>query len=120
MLKKFEISGVHSVVDDNLRKYVTKKIGHMDKYMSRHCRDSAHAEVHLKEAKARNNDHATCEITMHLPKADIIIKETTMNMYAAVDISEAKLKQQLKKYKDLHGGTTHRRLFARARPITEI
>ena len=35
-------------------------------------------------------------------------------MYAAVDIVEAKLKQQLQKYKDRHGnGKTHRRLFAR-------
>jgi ribosome-associated translation inhibitor RaiA len=35
-------------------------------------------------------------------------------MYAAIDIVEAKLKQQLRKYKDLHhGGTMHRRLFAR-------
>jgi len=35
MLKKFEIRGVHAVIDDNLRKYVTKKIGRLDKYMSR-------------------------------------------------------------------------------------
>jgi ribosome-associated translation inhibitor RaiA len=35
-------------------------------------------------------------------------------MYAAVDIVEAKLKQQLKKYKDLHmSGKLHRRLMAR-------
>jgi len=35
-------------------------------------------------------------------------------MYAAVDIAEAKLKQQLQKYKDLHGsGRSKRQLFAR-------
>jgi ribosomal subunit interface protein len=119
MLQKFEIRGVHAVIDDNLRKYVTRKIGHMDKYMSHHCRDSAHAEVHLKESKSSNNNHATCEITMHLPKETINVKESTLNMYAAVDIAEAKLKQRLRKYKDLHSGTAHRHLFARFHPTTD-
>lgn len=116
MLQKFEIQGVHRTVDANLRKYVTKKIGGIDRYLSRHNRESAHAEVHLKEGKTKNNNHCTCEVTMHLPKQTIIIKESALNMYAAVDIVEAKLKQQLQKYKDLHhSGKMHRHLFGRWR-----
>lgn len=114
MLQKFEIQGVHYDIDDNLRKYVTKKIGGLDKYLSKHNRASAHAEVHLKEAKAKNNANCSCEVTMHLPGETINVTERALNMYAAVDIMEAKLKQQLKKYKDLHGnGKLHRRLAAR-------
>lgn len=114
MLQKFEIQGVHTTVDDKLRAYVTKKIGNIDKYISRHGRASAHAEVHLKEGKTKNNNHRTCEVTMHLPQQTIVIKESAINMYAAVDIVEAKLKVQLQKYKDLHGnGKTHRHMFAR-------
>lgn len=116
MLQKLEIQGVHAVVDDKLRAYVTRKIGGLDRYISRHSRESAHAEVHLKETKTKNNDHCRCEITLYLPQQTIIIKENALNMYAAVDIVEAKLKQQLQKYKDLHGnGKTHRHLFARLR-----
>lgn len=114
MLQKFEIRGVHRTVDDNLRKYVTKKIGGLDKYISRHSRASAHAEVHLKEGKTKNNNHCLCEVTMYLPKQTIVIKENALNIYAAVDIVEAKLKQQLQKYKDLHGsGKLHRHLSGR-------
>lgn len=114
MLKKFEISGMHTTVDNLLKKYVIKKIGGLDRYISRHARDSAHAEVHLKEHKVKNNNRFTCEVTMHLPHQTIVIKENALNMYAAVDIVEAKLKQQLQKYKDLHSnGKMHRRLFAR-------
>lgn len=114
MLQKFEITGIHSTVDANLRKYVTKKIGGLDKYLSRHSRLSAHTEVHLKEGKAKDNNHCTCEVTMHVPQQTIVVKESALNMYAAVDIVEAKLKQQLKKYKDTHSdGKLHRRLFAR-------
>lgn len=114
MLKKFEMRGVHVTLDDNLRKYVTRKIGRLDRYLPRASRECAHVEVQLKESKASNNDHCTCEVTMYLPKETIVIKESTLNMYAAVDIVEAKLKQQMRKYKDLHhSGAMRRRLFAR-------
>lgn len=114
MLQKFEVRGVHMKLDDNLTKYVTRKLGRMDKYLSRHSRESAHAEVQLKESKPNTKNHCTCEVAMHLPHETIIIKESTLNMYAAVDIVEAKLKQQLQKYKDLHqSGKMHRRLIAR-------
>lgn len=116
MFKKFEIQGVHAMVNDKLRAYVTKKIGGLDRYVSRHSRESAHAEVHLKETTAKGGDRCRCEVTLYLPHQTIIVKESALNMYAAVDIVEAKLKQQLQKYKDLHGsGKTHRHLMARFR-----
>ncbi len=116
MIQKFEINGVHTVVDDKLKAYVTKKIGGLDRYISKHSRESAHCEVHLKEGKTKNNNHCICEVTMRLPHQTIVIKESALNMYAAVDIVEAKLKQQLQKYKDLHGnGKTQRHIFARFR-----
>ena len=114
MLQKFEIQGVHTTIDDKLQAYVTRKIGGLDRYISRHSRASAHGEVHLKEGKTKNHNHRTCEVTLHLPHQVIVIKESALNMYAAVDIVEAKLKVQLRKYKDLHGnGKTHRHMFAR-------
>jgi putative sigma-54 modulation protein len=114
MLQKFEIHGIHAKVDAPLRDYVTKKIGSLDRLIARHGRESAHCDVHLKEAKAKNHANCTCEVTLHLPKQTIVVKESALNMYAAVDIVEAKLRNQLKKYKDLHGdGKTRRHMFAR-------
>ncbi|HEY5152605.1 MAG TPA: ribosome-associated translation inhibitor RaiA [Candidatus Saccharimonadales bacterium] len=116
MIQKFEIQGVHTLVDDKLRAYVTKKIGGLDRYISRHSRASAHIEVHLKETKSKSNDHCRCEVTLYMPHQTIIVKESALNMYAAVDIVETKLKQQLQKYKDRHGnGKNQRHLFARFR-----
>lgn len=117
MIKKLEIQGVHASVDSKLRAYTTKKIGGLDRYISRHNRASAHAEVYLKETvKSKTNDHCCCEVALFLPHQTIIVKENALNMYAAVDIVEAKLKQQLQKYKQLHGdGKTRRRLFNRFR-----
>lgn len=117
MLQKFEIQGVHTTVNDSLLKYVTRKIGGLDKYLSRHNRQSAHGTVILKEhASRKQHDHCVCEAVLRLPKQEIIIKESAMNMYAAVDIVEAKLKQQIKKYSETHGnGKLHRHLVARFR-----
>jgi ribosomal subunit interface protein len=112
MLKKFEVQGAHS--NQKLRNYVNKKIGGLDRYLSKHHRESAHAEVHLREAKSKDKNSFICEVTMYLPQQTIIIKEKALNMYAAVDIAETKLKQQLQKYKDTHGnGKLHRHLFGR-------
>lgn len=116
MIAKMEINGVHLKVDDDLRKYVTKKIGKLDKYISKHARTSAHAEVILKESKAKDKKQCTCEVVLFLPKAELTTKESTLNIYAAVDIVEAKLKNQLKKYKETHDNPKlHRRLINRLR-----
>ena len=115
MLSKFEVNAVHTSLDPSLKRYVNKKIGGLDKYLSRNIRASAHCEVHLKELNDRNNKYA-CEITLHLPGQTIVIKESAINMFAAIDIAEAKLKLQLKKYKDTHtSGKTNRRLMGRFR-----
>ena len=114
MIKKFEIAGVHMTVGDDLRKYVHKKIGGLEKYIPRSARTSAHLEVKLKEGKAKNKDERTCEAILHLPHEVIAVSETTVNIFAAVDIVEEKLKHLLHKYKDLHADPKlRRRLVAR-------
>lgn len=114
MLQRFEVKGVHYTVDENLQKYVTKKIGRLDRYLAAHTKASAHTQVTLKENKVKGGKDCLCEVVMHLPHGDITVKESTVNMYAAVDIAEAKLKLQLKKYKDTHASPRlHRRLIRR-------
>jgi ribosomal subunit interface protein len=116
MIARMELKGVHLTIDDKLRKYVERKLGGLDRLMSRHSRESAHLEVTLKETNVKTGKQCHCNLTLHLPHENIIIKEATVNMYAAVDIAEAKLKMQLKKYKETHEqGKLHRKLFARRR-----
>jgi putative sigma-54 modulation protein len=116
MIEKLEISAVHTQLNPELQKYVTKKIGHLDRYLPRHARASAHAEVILKELQPKNKRQCVCEVILHLPKETIATKEGTVNMFAAVDIVEAKLKNQLKKYKDKHTShRLHRRILRKIR-----
>jgi len=111
-----EITGVHTKVDDKLQKYINRKIGGLEKYLPRGARRSAHAEIRLKEKPAKDKNQCTCEVVLHVPIENIAVRETTVNMYAAVDIVEEKLKHSIRKYKEMHGTPRlHRRLMARFR-----
>ena len=56
----------------------------------------------LKQEKSKKKDRQVAEVILHLPGTTLTAKEATLNMYAAIDIVEAKLKNQLKKYKEKH------------------
>lgn len=114
MIEKLDIRGVHMHIDAKLYAYATKKIGKLDAYISRHARESVRAEIILKEEILKTKKNCICEVVMHLPHEIITTKESTINMYAAIDIVEAKLKNQLKKYKETHDNPHfHQRLLAR-------
>jgi ribosomal subunit interface protein len=117
MIERLDISGVHFEVDERLHKYVTKKIGKLDAYMSRHVRKSVHGEVKLIGVKAKDKKESLCEVVLRLPHDTITVKEATTNMYASVDVVETKLRNQLKRYKELntanHRGV--RKLLAKLR-----
>jgi putative sigma-54 modulation protein len=116
MIQKLEITGVHADVDEKLRGYVVKKLGRLDRYASRQVRKSLHLEIRLKESKTKTRKQFTCEAILHLPHEILRVQETTLNLYAATDIVEEKLKTRLKKYKDLHGNVhIHRRIVRHLR-----
>ncbi len=99
---RIEISGVHAPVDDRLKRYIGQKIGRLQRYIPRKVRKSAFAEVKIIESRARDKKQHSCEIILHVPEETITVHETTVNMYAAVDIAEEKLKHSIRKYKELH------------------
>jgi ribosomal subunit interface protein len=114
MIRQLQISGRHTEVSDELFKYATKKIGKLDRLVARAEADTIRADITLIVSRTKGKGDRTCEVILHALHDTIIVKETTINMYAAIDIAEAKLRQQLKRYKELHSGPRlHRRLIAR-------
>jgi ribosomal subunit interface protein len=100
-------------VGEDLKRYVTRKIGRLDRFIPKTGRESVHVAIKLKEGKAKDKNERTCEVIMRLPRETITITETTINIYAAIDIAETKLRYQLKRYKDLHASPKlHQRLMA--------
>lgn len=114
MIKKLEVTGVHIDTDQKLKKYVSKSVNKLEKYIPKHARKSVHVEVTLTENKKQKNNQCTAEVVMYLPKETLAAKESTINMFAAIDIVEAKLYNQIKKYKETHSDPKfYRRLTSR-------
>lgn len=121
MINKFEVSGVHTNVTPELQKYLERKIGKLDRYLPKSTRESAHAEVFIKQTKNKTRVQHTCEVIMKLKQETLTVKETTMNPFAAVDIVEEKLKNQLRDYKEKHTQQRFRnKVLARLRRQTTV
>lgn len=102
MIQNINITGVKLDLDITTKKYVIKKIGRLDRYLPKHARKSAVAEVKLKEVNRDHGNKYEAEVILHVPDKRLTAKDTTLNVLAAIDIVEAKLTNQLKKYKDDH------------------
>lgn len=117
MIKRLEITGIHLDVSSDLKKYIHRKIGGLDRYILKGVRKNILCEVKLEEIKiADKNSRKKCEIILHLPKEKITVSEATINIFAAVDICEEKLKNSLRKYKSMHGEAhLHHRILSKFR-----
>ena len=99
MIEAISITGVKYELDATTKKYVTRKVGRLDRYLPKHARKSVTAEVKLKEVNRDHGNKYEAEIILHVPDKTLTAKDTTVNMLAAIDIVEAKLITQLRKYK---------------------
>lgn len=100
MIANVDITGVGSYKpDDSTKKYITKKIGTLDRLAPRHARKTLRAEVKIDEVNRDNGNKYEVEVLLFVPDKTIAAKDSTMNVLAAVDIVEAKLAAQLRKYK---------------------
>lgn len=102
MIEAIDITGVKYDLDDTTKKYVTRKIGRLDRYLPRHARKSVTADVKLKQIDKPNGNKYEAEIILNVPEKTLTAKDSTVNMLAAVDIVEAKIVAQLHKYKEMN------------------
>lgn len=106
MIKNINITGLHLDLDAKTKKYVAQKIGKLDRFIPRNMRGSVSSEVILSEVNKDHGNKYQAEVIMHLPEQTLTAKDSTLNILAAIDIVEAKMTTQLRKYKQQH--TNHR------------
>jgi ribosomal subunit interface protein len=102
MIARIDKSGINLELDDDVVKYIDRKIGRLDRYIPRTARSSAHATVTIRDTGNQAGNKYECEVIIRVPGETVTAKESTMNKFAAVDIVEAKLRNQLHKYKTTH------------------
>ncbi len=101
MITQIQIASIDYEADDSVKKYVEKKIGKLDRYLPRHARKSATAEVRLKQIDHKHGNKYQVEAKLIVPNKIIQAQDATGNMLAAVDIVERKLHAQLREYKQI-------------------
>lgn len=100
MIAQVKITGVGTyTVDEPTKKYIKKKIGSLERLAPRHARKSMHAEVKVAEVNRDKGNKYEVEVNISVPDKELTAKDSTLNVLAAVDIVEAKLAVQLRKYK---------------------
>lgn len=99
MIEPITITAKKLTLDDTIKKYTVKKVGRLDRYLPRHARKSASAEVILRQIDHPHGNKYEVEAMLTAPDKTFVAKDSTVNVLAAVDIVEAKLAGQLRKYK---------------------
>ncbi len=99
MIENLTISGQKYELTETTKKYVEKKIGALSRYLPRHARKSATADVKIRQLDNPGGNKYEVEVIINVPDKVITAKDSTLNVLAAVDIVEAKLSGQLRKYK---------------------
>ena len=97
---KCELSARNFEADEKIKEYATEKLGRLEKYLPKRSRDNAACSILLEEdPSGREDNRFVCEAVVEVDGARMISREGTVNMYAAIDIVEAKLKAQFSRYK---------------------
>lgn len=100
MIKITKLTGIAYEIDDITKRYVTRKIKRLDKYLPRNVRKSATAEIRLEQVDHAHGNKYLVEVVINIPGKTITAKDSTVNIMAATDIVEVKLKNQLEAYKN--------------------
>lgn len=105
MIKHIDISGINYDLQNDIKKYARRKIGRLDRFVPRRARPSLRAEVRLRQTNERHGNKYECEVIFHVPDEQLTVHDSTLNMFAAVDIVEEKMKSALKRYKEKHSAS---------------
>lgn len=100
MIEKIEITGNGYKVEEGFRKYVEKRIGKLDRYLPRGSKKDVTAKVTVTEIGKSRGDKYEISVGMEIPGGKVLAaKDECSNVFAGVDLVEAKLTGQIRRYK---------------------
>lgn len=100
MIDKIEITGNKYKIEESFRKYAIKRIGKLDRYLPRGSKKDVIAKIVITEVTRSHGTKYEISAAMEIPGGKVIAaKDESSNIYAGVDIIEAKLMGQIRRYK---------------------
>ena len=100
MIEKIEISGNGYKIEEPFKKYTEKRIGKLDRYLPRNSKKDVVCKVIVSEIGKGKTDKYEISAAMEIPGGKVIAaKDECSNIFAGVDLVEAKLTGQIRRYK---------------------
>ncbi|MDO4612188.1 MAG: ribosome-associated translation inhibitor RaiA [Candidatus Saccharibacteria bacterium] len=100
MIEKIDITGSGYKVEESFRKYVEKRIGKLDRYLPRGSKKDVIVKVIVSEIGKGKGEKYELSMAMEIPGGKVIAaKDECSNLFAGVDLVEAKVTGQIRRYK---------------------
>ena len=100
MIETIEITGNDYKVEEGLRRYAEKRLGKLDKYLPKESKKGAIIRVVVAQIGKGKTDKYEITASMELTGGKTIAaKDECTNVFAGVDLVEAKLTGQIRRYK---------------------
>lgn len=100
MIEKIEVNGNDYKIEESLRKYVIKRIGKLDRYLPKGSKKDVVCKVVVEEIGKGKSDKFEISAAMELTGGKVIAaRDECSNVFAGVDLVEAKLMGQIRRYK---------------------
>lgn len=97
---QIQLTGRNYEIDHELKKYVTRKLGRLDRYLPRGHQSQGMSVEIFKDPSGKEGNNYKVVARLKVPGPDIVAETATINPHSATDIVEQKLKMQIHKYKD--------------------
>lgn len=100
MIEKIEVNGNSYKVEESFRKYAEKRLGKLDRYLPRGSKKDVVLKVIVSEIGKNKGEKYEISVAMDIPGGKVIAaKDECSNVFAGVDLVEAKLTGQIRRYK---------------------
>jgi len=100
MIEKIGISGTNFKIEDDFKKYVEKRLGKLQKYLPKEAKKDVVMKVVVTSGERAHGTEYDISVAMEIPGGKVIAaKDECTNVFAGVDLVEAKLAGQIRRYK---------------------
>ena len=100
MIEKIELNGNGYKIEEPLRKYARKRLSKLDRYLPRGYKKDVSAKVTINEIGKNKGEKYEIAVAMDIPGGKVLTaKDQCTNIFAGMDLVEAKLLGQIRRYK---------------------
>lgn len=98
MIDKIEVIGNDYTVEDSFKKYAIKRIGKLDRYLPRGSKKDVVVKIIV--TTIGHGDKYEISVAMDIPGGKVLAaKDECTNVFAGIDLVDAKLTGQIRRYK---------------------